>query len=162
MNAFRQVRPATWGLLYLSLVILGLGLGWQKFRAERALWARAQSRKTAVTEKVRDAEAERAEMTRTLNRPAPDLDEVLRAYPPGSDWTLDEETREDLALGIRRREQVVRFDAWGWEDVRRLVERAGTQNPPWRLVEVDLRAGMEGLEGFMRMVALDKPVETPE
>ncbi|MCC5848407.1 MAG: hypothetical protein JJU29_09950 [Verrucomicrobia bacterium] len=161
MSALRQVRPATWGLLYLSLVALGLGLGWQKFRGERDLWARAQSRKAAVIDKVREAEAERAEMTRTLDRAAPDLDEVLRAYPPSSDWTLEAETQSDLALGIRRREQVVRFDDWGWEDVRRLVERTATQNPPWRLVEVDLRAGVDGLEGFMRMEALDKPANTP-
>lgn len=161
MNVFTRVRPAAWGMLYVSLICLGLGLGLHRYRTERALLIRTRARLAGVAQRIDEAEQGQALLAQRFHRPAAGLAEVLEAYPPRGNWEVVAETVTELPMAYRHREERIQFSEWGWEDVRRLVSRAAEQSPPWRLTALEISAGLEGLEGVLTLEALDKNAERP-
>lgn len=161
MSVFSNVRPVWWGLLGGALVALALGFAFREAREGAERLRRVSTRLVEVRQVADRIERERETLRVEVPRSAVSIGELLDVYLPESSFLAGEEQSELLGTAYRLRSVRVKVEGAAWDEVRALLERAGEQTPPWVPRNVELRAGLTGLEGTLHLEALDKAVDSP-
>lgn len=146
------------GILLMFCILAGFGTATLRIRRD--------------TERLRRLRSQRTELESLRQRISREREWLQTLAPPGSSVSLEELSRIYLETGVDEVRE--RSEAWlegdtavslriaemdlnglGWEPLRRFIEIAETQTPPWRLTNVNLRAGLEGLEGKLVWESLE-------
>ncbi len=159
MRVFARTPTPVWGLLLLLATLSGLGLGFRSALREHDRLKRLQAQHQALRSLAATAANNSAELESFAGGALPELSELLAAYLPT--YNASSETASaDTSFGYRLRTASVRLEEVPWTEIRRLIETAESQQPPWRLTRIELRAGLDGLAGELHFQGLDK--QTPQ
>lgn len=155
MSAPGHVRPRVWGALALAGLFLLLGVGGYSLRRDRERLARVFSQERELRGLAQAVQTEQAWLMRQLTRPLDDPRGLIETYAAGTRVTVRGAEEEMLSDAIRLRRVALELDGVSWKELSAILEAFETQNPPWRLQEIDLRSGLAGLEGRLRFEGLE-------
>ncbi len=100
-------------------------------------------------------------LEQAVNRPAPAVADMVAAYLPGIKAEVSEPRVTPLPHGFRHQGVDLNLHGTAWPLLRVFLENAEAQRPPWRVTSLDLRAGLDQLEGALRLESLDKAAPVP-
>jgi hypothetical protein len=133
-----------WIALALASFLLLFTLSHRVIRRDLELWQR------------QNIESEIQQLESAVTRSAPAPADMVAAYLPGVQVTVQAQPDIALPRGYRYRSVDLLFQALPWSDLRIFLEKAEAQTPPWRVTALDIRAGSLHLDGRLRLEALDK------
>lgn len=151
-----RLRSQLLGAGLLGLLVLGMGAGGLRLWQAREVTRRLAAQLAGVQGVAAQAAAEEARLQEAVARKAPDLAEMLEVFFPEWEAAVSVEARPLGVSGLRHVRAQMTVAGVVWADLRRLIELAESQTPPWRLTGVALEAGLEGLAGELSWEAVER------
>ena len=156
MSVWRSVRPGVWGALAFALLLLLLGLNGLGLRQERTRLSRLREQERSLRMLAERVETEQAWLSRQLPRKLDDPAVLLELYAEGARMGIRVQESEPLSETFRLRRVILEADGVAWEAMTRLLDAFELQSPPWRLQRIELRSGLNGLEGTLHFEGLEQ------
>jgi hypothetical protein len=152
----KHISPRMWIALALASFLLLFTLSHRVIRRDLELWQRQNEQRQQLQTLIQNIESEIQQLESAVTRSAPAPADMVAAYLPGVQVTIQAQPDIALPRGYRQRSVDLLFQALPWSDLRIFLEKAEAQTPPWRVTALDIRAGSLHLDGRLRLEALDK------